>query len=565
MITPQSQAQSRRPSTVIGPVTLGGTVGLLTEAYSASGISARRPNGSGRLFGNTSASALGARFGLDFLISTEDDQLRQSQNRIALTTAYHNWAGTIGDFNPVISKYGLNGATLRGAMVEYAPRNLTFSFMAGRSRRAIDDGISALIRRPALPRRIVAARAGLGNKNRNYAQISGLMARDLDGSAPENAIRPAENVSFTPEFGVLIMENKLAVKGELTASAFTGDTRAARTPDGPAPSLLGLFTPRIGSQFDFAGSLSARYTNKDFPESIAAKLDQITILTSYDRVEPGFISLGRPYTRSDQAIFRLQPQARLLKQKLQLGLDFTSRRNNLDKSRIATLKRNQIGLTTQAQLSPTLFLNGSYQWLANTNTPLVLDPMTQMLKQRLISKSFMLAPSLTLPVNGLNHRFSLTAIFQSLSDKTERTDAFDRPGINFDNRTTTLGHAVILNSGLSINSNVSQVSSKSVSSDVKAFGFNTGGSYSFFKRKLNVGLNAGFSRTKLAFERFTTNEEEQGVDIEKSMQWTFSLNSTYRVTIRDVLRFTVRGLSTDQPLRGDFREFQSTLRFEHRF
>ncbi len=450
-------------------------------------------------------------------------------------------------------------------MVEYAPRNLTFSFMAGRSRRAIDDGISALIRKPTLPRSMVAARAGLGNRNRNYVQISGLMARDQDGSSPNNTIRPAENVNFTPEFGVLVLENKLALKGELTASAFTGDTRAARTLDGPTPSLFGLFTPRIGSQFDFAGSLSARYTNKDFPERIAARLDQITILTSYDRVEPGFISLGRPYTRSDQAIFRFQPQARLLKQKLQLGLDYTARRNNLDESRIATLKRNQIGFTTQAQLTPALFLNSSYQWLANTNTPLVSDPVTSMLKQRLVSNSFMLAPSLTVPANGLNHRFSLTAIFQSLTDKTERTEASAGPGINFDNRTTTLSHAVILNSGLSINSNLSLVKSKSASSDVKALGLNAGGSYSFFQRKLNVGLNAGFSRTTLAFQSFTTTDEEPSVDIEKSMQWTFSLNSTYRVTLRDVLRFTVRGLSTDQPLRGDFREFQSTLRFEHRF
>lgn len=558
-------AQSRRPSTVWGPVTLGGTVGFATEAYSASGINARRPNGSGRIFGKTSAAINDVRYGLDFLVSTEDDRLRQSLNRVAASVNYSQWQATLGDFSPVLNKYGLNGATLRGASVAYAPGNLHFTFMAGRSRRAVDTGVGALIRRPAFDRNLFSASVGAGPKNANHFRLQGMVARDkLTSLSEETAALPAENVSFTPSFGLFLLENSLEIRGELTGSAFTRDIRAVETTGDLTPSFFGLFTPRVGSRFDYASDFSARYSVQDFSESVSETLDQLTVLTSYSRVAPGFTSLGRPYTRSDQAVFRFQPQARMLDNRVQVALDITSRRNNLDNNRTATLKRNQVGLTTQAQLSDELFLNASFIRLGNNNNPVSSDPVFAPLEQRLLSRSLMLAPVLTRAINGLTHRFSLTTSFQSLTDKTERNDDEMRPGINFKNSSATFGHHVILASGLALNSSLSLVNSKAPTTDVKAVGVVAGGSYGFFNRKLNVNLTGGLSRTTLTFQRLLEAEEDV-LDTEKSTQLTFSLSGTYRVTLRDVIRLTVRGLSTNQPLRGNFQEIQSTLRFEHRF
>ncbi len=558
-------AQSRRPSTVWGPVTLGGTVGFSTEAYSASGINARRPNGSGRLFGKTNATVKNVRYGLDFLLSTEDDRLRQSLNRVAASIAYSDWEATLGDFSPRQNKYGLNGATIRGAAIAYSPRNLYFSFMAGRSRRAIDTGVGALIRRPAFDRNIFSASVGVGPKTANHVHLQGLVARDKENSlSTATTAQPAENVSFTPSFGLFLLDKNLEIRGEITGSAFTQDVRAVETTGDLAPSFFGLFTPRVGSRFDYASDFSARYSIKEFSESVSETLDQLTILTSYSRVAPGFTSLGRPYTRSDQAVFRFQPQARMLNNRVQVGLDITSRRNNLDNNRTATLKRNHVGLSSQAQLSDDLFLNASFIRLSNVNDPTSSDPIFDPLSQNLVSRVLMLAPVLTRAINGLTHRFSLTTSFQSLNDNTERDDADIIPRINFKNRSTTLGHHVILASGLALNSSLSLVNSKAPTTDVKAVGVVAGGSYGFFNRKLNVNLSGGLSRTTLTFQPLL-EEEDAMLDTEKSTQLTFSLTGTYRVTLRDVIRITVRGLSTNQPLRGNFQEIQSTLRFEHRF
>ena len=566
--TSHALAQSRRPSTVIGPVTLGGMVGVSTETYRANGINDRRPAGSGRIFARTNATMYGVRYDIDFLLSTEDDQIRQAQNRFALSAQYKSWRVTAGDFSPRLNKFGLNGSTIRGGTLTFAPGNLLFNFMAGQSQRAIDTSIGAVIRRPSYRRNMMVAQVGYGEASKTHLHISGLIARDNPSSLSNpGSVTPAENVLITPQFGVHLLNNRLIFEGELTASAFSSNTEAARTTDVGTPSFFGLFTPRIGSRFDYASSFRAQYTHVDFSENLDATFDQFSIATTYERVAPGFVSMGRPYTRSDQVLFKINPSVQLLNKRVQIGLNVQTSRNNLDNSRTATLRRQQVGLTTQAQLSEKLFINTSYLWFSNANDPSSDSPNIAFLEQRFVTQSFMIAPVLSTQINGLTHRFSLTASFQSLRDKSPELDTLEEipsTTIDFDNTSTTLTHLVVLSSGLSLNNSASIVNSSSSSTDVSAFGLQTGISYPFFKRKLSVGLLGGFSRTTLEFQPFSL-EEDEVVENEQSTQWTFTLNSTYRFTSKDIIRFTIRGLTTNQPYRGNFREFQSMLRYEHRF
>lgn len=540
-------------------------VGIRTDAYQANGISDRRPAGSGQVFAKTTATWNSARYSLDFLLSTDDDRIKQSQNRIALSAEYKNWSGTLGFFNPKFNKYGLNGTTLRGGHVQYNPGPIQLAFLAGQSQRAVDTGIGAVIRRPTFQRNMFSATVGVGKENRNFFHLTGLLARDNPSSLTNSTlVTPAENVLLTPSFGLNALQNKLTVTGEITASAFSGDTQTAQRPTSDTPTFFGLFTPRIGSQFDYASAFSVRYSHLDFPESLEPYLDQFNVLTSYERIDPGFVSLGRPYTRSDQAIFRLNPRFRLFRKKVQLGIDFTSRRNNLDNIRNATLKRNQIRFNTQAQLSSSLFLNAAYLRMTNENETSTDDPAIAFLNQRFVTNSFMIAPVLSTQINGLSHRFSLTLSVQSLADNNEDSSEGTSSTIDFNNSSTSLSHAVILASGLALNSSFSFIQSSSTYSDVDAIGFQTGVNYSFFDRKLSAGLLGGVSNTTLNLESFSTAENETS-RVEKSTQWTFTFNSTYRFTSRDIIRLTVRGFQTNQPLRGNFSELQSTLRIEHRF
>ena len=561
-----STAQSRRPLTTIGPVTLGGNVGFFTEAYRASGINNRRPGSSGTFYGNTTANSGDVKYELDFLLSTENTRIRQSQNRFAFTTTYGALRGSVGYLNPTFNRFGLNGSTIRGGSLEYKPKHLLFSILAGQSQRAIDAGLNATIRRPTFQRNMVAARIGVGRAENSHLHVTSLIARDKTSSLPsETNASPAENVSVTPQFGLTLLGNRLVLKGEVTASAFSSDTRALQTDSDVTPTLFGLFTPRVGSRFDYASAFSMQYTQLTFKESAEAIVDRFTLLTSYERVNPGFVSLGRPFTRNDQAVFRLRPQMGLFNNKALVSMDISSRRNNLNDTRNATLTHNQFNLATQAQLSPSLFVNAAYLRLSSNNDPVIDSQATAFLEQRYVTQSLLLSPVLTTQLNGLTHRFSLMTSFQSLKDKTSSDFEASAASFNFTNSSITLSHAVILASGLAINSNINRINSNSTTSDVKATSVQLGFNYAFFDRKLSTGLTGGISRTVFGFTPFSPDDAEETLDEDRTTQLTFTLNSTYRVTSRDMVRLVIRGLSTTQSLGGNFNEIQSTLRFEHRF
>ena len=558
-----STAQNRQPTTEFGDYSIGGNAGFITEAYDASGISARRPGTSAQVFANAYAISSSLRYDLDLLLSTEDDPLRQSMNRLSLSAQYKEYKGTLGDFSPRFNKYSLNGSTIRGLLLEYQPQEYIATFAIGRTRRSLFDGsnllIRPVIRRPALDRNLFAGRIGYGQQEENHFHLVGLVSRDKPSDFEEYSTAPAENVSISPEFGLHLLNKRLVIEGQLTASAFSADTRNRRISDSGVPGMLGFFTPRLGSRLDYASYLQARYTLVDLPESLEA-IDQLTLLASYDRVAPGFVSLGRPYIYSDQAVFRFQPQFRMLDRRLSIGLDLTTRKNNLDDTRSATLRRNQLALTTQAQISPNLFLNAVYLFMGNRNTPVRNNAFFLFDDQRIVTNTLILSPVFTLPRGGINHILSLTTVFQGLSDKSDSRSQTTPYSLNVKNFTSTLHYNAVLLSGLSIQGSTSVVRSDASTSDTRALGLTAGASYGFLERRLHAGATIGLSRTSVNFLSQQFDSDERLFDELSTSQYTLTLHGTFRVTDRDILRLNVRGLKS-----GGFREIQSTLRFEHRF
>ena len=556
-------AQNRQPTTEFREYAIGGNAGIITEAYNARGISGRRPGTSAQVFTNAYAVSSTWRYDLDLLLSTEDDPLRQSMNRLALSVQHKAYKGTIGDFSPRFNKYSLNGSTIRGLLLEYQPEEYIATFTIGRARRSLFDGsdllLRPIIRRPALDRTLFAGRIGYGQQQENHFHLVGLVARDQPTSQTGNSVAPAENVSISPEFGLHLLNKRLVIEGQLTASAFSADTRNQRVSDTAVPGMFGFFTPRLGSRFDYASYLQARYTLVDLPASLAA-VDQLTLLASYDRVAPGFVSLGRPYIYSDQSVFRFQPQFRMLNRQLLVGIDFTSRKNNLDETRSATLRRNQLALTTQAQLSPNLFLNAVYLFMGNRNTPIEQNASFLINRQRVVSNTLILSPVMTIARNGINHILSLTTVFQGLSDQSDAQRNTTPYSLNLRNFTSTLHYNAVLLSGVAVQASTSLVRSDASTSDTRAVGLTAGASYGFLERRLNAGATVGLSRTNLSFLSLRFDGDNRLLDELSTSQYTLTLHGTFRVTDRDILRLNIRGLKS-----GDFREIQSTLRFEHRF
>ncbi|MEM1093714.1 MAG: hypothetical protein AAGJ10_03845 [Bacteroidota bacterium] len=533
---------------------VNGSVGFSAEAYSTTSLNARRAPATLQAYANVPFNVLGFRSGVNLLYSTDESRVRQTVNKLGFSGSWRWVSLGAGDVSPTFSKYSLSGVTIRGGMLQLTPGPFMLGAAAGRSRRAVEASTEARIGRAAYEQWIYAAQVGFGKKEGSHFHLIGVVGRD-DTLSVANAgdVLPQENLSITPDLGLRLFKGKFQLKASATVSAFTRDTRSTAVDDElDVPDFLtNLFTPRTGSRLDAAGEASMRVNLKNGG-----------LRASYERVQPGFQSLGLARTRSDQESIRIQPQLRLLDRKLNLSGNVATFRNNLLGNRASTMERLQLGLTTQARLTTWLMLNVSYNQLDNTNTPADLTaPGAPSLQQDQRSQTVLLSPTLTLRKGNTSHSVSLSGSFQQMEDRSPAVVSGERAGNDFNNLSATLSYGVTLPSGLSLNASSNWLESNASAVEVTVIGLNTGLSYALFNRTLTLGANGGLSRNESTIQRGATPLSTS------ASQLMLTTNASYRLKNGDTIRITVRGLSNQQAgnTAQSYQEVQSTLRYEHRF
>lgn len=523
---------------------LSGDVGLRTDGYNASNISSRQPGLSAEAFANLSAEVFGASTGLDLLYSTESNELRQSMNRLSFNATWDWGRINAGTVSPNHSEYGLNGATLRGGALQLRPGAWTFDLAAGRSQRAVAPASDDAFRRAAYARWLYAGGVGVGPETGTHGSLSGNYVRDLFSSLEATpAVRPKENMTVSPEIQVALFEQRLTLRTEMTASVFTPDTRArAVAPEDSQIDALPL-TPRVGTHIDLAGS-----------SRLSLDLDPFRLETRYERIQPGFQSLGLTRIRGDQETVRVRPQIQLLDNALTIGLTLQQTRNNLRDQRLATRLQRQVGVNAQSRLSRSLSVSGSYMRMTNVTTPTAPgDSLSQVMEQRFVSHTASLSPSLTVRSGAVTHTISLTGNAQhSQSQIASRDDPF---GSN--NVTTTLTYTTSYPSGLSLTASGDAMYNDGTQTQTTSYGTTVSASYAFLERALRVSGDVGWS-----------GDRRRGLRRDqRARQYRFSLNTSYELPFGERLHASVRNL-VNQSVRGtgrSYRETRVSLRYTHSF
>jgi hypothetical protein len=303
----------------------------------------------------------------------------------------------------------------------------------------------------------------------------------------------------------------------------------------------------VGSSFDLAGEASVRLN-----------FDAFSMNAQFDRVQPGFYSMGLPYLRSDQQSFRIQPRLRLLSRRLNLGLTYGQSRNNLLGSAQSTLERTQMGSTVQARLGEALVVSGNYLVHVNENqaSPGVVD--ARLLHQKHLSHSVGLTPVVTLQRPSGTHSVMLTGAYQTMVDRSLPVLDGDRAAFGFSSYMGTVSYNVTLNSGLTLTSMANAFQSARGPSDTRVVGVNVGSGYGFWDQKLRFDVIAGVSTTE-------TNTGRGDPPLQAT-QWTGTTNGTLRLATGNSVRLSVRGFSNATGATpGAFREGNVSLRYEHRF
>lgn len=544
--------------------TFQGNFSLQTHAFSTTRTASFRDPLGMLASMNLNYSLLGFRSGMSVRYSTENSQFRQSMNRVSFRAGWRWIDVAAGDVNPTFNRFSLRGLNVRGGEVELSPGSFSAHFVLGRANRKVDAFGDTGSRMLSYERWLYGTRLRFGSENRSNFGLGIVYALDRDDELMPPAQSgesfvfggrvpvPEENLTISPDFRLMLFDNRFEMRAENTVSVFTRDTRAEAidlSEAGIPDFVTGLYRVRTSTRANFATHVNTRFN-----------LTPLTLAVGFERVQPGFRSLGLRNIKDDDQSISIQPQLMLLGGRLGISSSLRFGQDNLLNQRVSTLYRNDMAVNVQAQLSPELSLSGGYNVLINSarNTGTSDDDvLLNYPEQTIISHNFSFQPSYTWLASSSTHSFSLSAMYQMLNIDIDNVDR-DLDSSFF---STSGSYNLSVFSGLSLTGGVNYAGGSSPGSDFSVTGFTVGLGHALFDRKVNVNLNGGLSQntTESAFGDQTLRQSQRQLNGNASAIYRPAQQSTIRLTARTVSNTQIEGTGMG------FQEFEVRLIIDQRF
>ena len=559
MITAVDFAVAQRSSfwddTDLVPFQKGGSIGLNFSSYTASGIENRRAPGVLQTFANLNFSAFGLRSGFNLNYSTDESGLRQNMNKVAYRASWRWLTIQAGDVNAQLSDYGLNGTTIRGGYVRAQPGNFLLELTGGRSRRVVRPSLQSGFREPAFEQWALGGKVGVGRTAGSYFHLSTFYAKDEVASLQDQlvTIKPQENLTITPDFRVDLWKGKFSLESQVTVSAFTRDLNSSPISSSKIPGIVTfIYEPTVSTRLNYAGEASASFQSNPFDLTLG-----------YERIQPGFISLGRGRIRNDQETISLSPTARFFQNRLSVQSDVTLSRDNLLGNRLQTQSTTNIVTSMQMLFTQMFNLTASYNLLLNDVEIDAVEGADQNLGgQSQSSHNFMLQPNFTIAGEDYIHNISMSGGYLRVGSNASGNPEIQSLSYLSESYTGLLSYAITFPAGLTVNSSGNYLTNQSDAGDIVNYGVNLGTSYAFFNRELTLSANVGLNQNR--FER----ELPSGPGMtNKFRQLTGSVNTSYRFTTKDTFNLTIRSRK-NQVLDGsgnEFTELEGSFRYQRTF
>jgi len=278
-------------------------------------------------------------------------QLPLNFNRLSLHPKYKWVTAHVGDVNMSFSPYTLSGHQFSGAGVEMQPtKAISFKAMYGR----LIKGIA-----PTEDERTVASyqRMGYGFKtvyeqNAYTVGVSTFYAIDNQNSI---AINPDEEGVFPKENLVLDVEGRVALSKDLELNAtyattiLTQDLRAQETSETTKGVLGKLFNNRASTEYYNANKLGVKYS-----------VYEATLGIDYERVAPGYETLGAYFFNNDFENITLNLSRPLFNHKVNLSFNVGYQRDDLEDQKANPTSRFVGAINATYTPSERLSLTGSY-------------------------------------------------------------------------------------------------------------------------------------------------------------------------------------------------------------
>jgi len=536
------------------PLSVTGGVSLNQVFYTASGIDARRDPYSYFASGNVNFSLYGWSVPLSFSFSNQNSSFQQPFNQYSVHPTYKWVTGHFGYNSMTFSPYTVNGHIFLGAGVDLAPEGKwKFSALYGRFLKAVE---------PDTLRNVTPSfkRIGYGFKT-SYGDGSNLVdlvlfhAKDDIGSisyVPDSLdILPEENLVASISAGKTFFTNFI-VKAELSTSALSRDTRAEETESSHPLGKTGfLYTPRLSSSY-----------YKAFKTSLDYQREGYTIGVAYERIDPRYRTLGAYYFNSDMENITLNGSASILQGKMNVAVSAGTQRDNLDKSKISTMRR--LVSSFNVNYIPTEKLNlsvsySSFQTFTNIRSQFVdinqltpydnLDTLnyTQISRSATATAIYMFGTSKE-KRQSINFNFSV----QNASD--EQGDVEQNSGSKFYMMNTSYSLGLTpqnLTLSIALNGNINETADFTI----KTIGPTASVSKTFLNKKLRAMISTSINNTY-------TNSRHSGRIINGRLSGSYTIRKKHNLNVSMVM---VNRGTNSETVSKSFTEYTGTVGYSYSF
>lgn len=541
-----------------------GVVGARSRINAISGRPARQSALYGEVFSQLNFNLYGLKTDLDLVITSDESRTRQSANELGVQGKWGWGEVGLGHLTFDWTRYGFSGITLLGGHASLKPKGFLLSAAGGRAQRAT-PGRFGTSGSPGLPvpaayggatfeRWVYGGRIGYGDAERSHAHLVGVYGEDrstsLDLSTRLPGVTPAQNLALSPSLGLTLPvgQGRVSAFVDGTVSLYTRDTDAERLDVNIGP-LTDLFPIRQSTSGSFAADAS-----------LAAVWSTWGAKAEYERVQPGFSTMGVPYIRDDHEALSFRPQAQFLGRRLALEGGVRLQQNNLSGTRSSTLSRTEADIRVRYRPVPTLSIAGSVRGQFITSDPTTSGPNSLLLQRRTDGLSFQLTPTYTRRVGSNTHTVAVAGNVQVLSDASPAVAQGLRPGIGSTNSALTGTYSIGIGSGLQLNVASNLQATQSEVLDLLTLGGTAGGSLavSVWGTRARVNATTGITRTNrtIAFG---------GVPNEAAFTvLSATLGSRVQLSDADDIQLNVRATRTEGGL-APFSEAQFSVEYARKF
>lgn len=541
------------------PLKVSGSFSAMGQFYNAIGIENRAIPFNGRVMAAMNFDLLGINTPFTLVYSNGGlvfNKRLPSYNFIGISPSY-KWAKILlGTRTMDFGKYSFSKHSFSGAGVELTPGNWIFSSFYGRLRRArIPDlqGFNTID--PYFRRMGLGTKIGYEN-DREKAIISLFKAWDDPTSVPQSDsifnFNPGENVILSGEIKKGL-GRRIDLEATYSKSGFTAiRSQAENRQEIRLSNFVGLLHQNLSTRI-----------NDAFETKLTYKLPKLSFDLAYERIDPGYRTMGALFFNNDLENVSAGVKLRLLKGRLMVNSRSGLQRNNLNKDQANDYKRFVGSVNFNLLASKKLTFSGQ---VSNFNTAnrraAILDPNSPIIVTNLVVNNLQATTSINYVLANNNTRSStmlLTANFVQgntvVNDEikedqsSESANAFAMYSLELKPFKWTLG----LNSAYTLN----QVEDIQVAST--NIGFFTG--KKMLGDKVNIELQGN-----VAFNTQSINE----LVAASGRLYNLLVNLSLATSPTSALSFTSGFLSNHVinsatiNTSNNFSEFRNTLHFQYR-